>query len=104
MVFGVMTLIMQAASQFSEAVRRTAREETTAILYILCGTILLASVFTLHHYLKLCQVRRQRKNEDFTREKFIDSFRPLGVPDAIPATLFDHYTSHGVWKGFPLSP
>jgi hypothetical protein len=104
MGFGVMTLIMQAASQFGEAVRRTAREETAAILYILCGTILLASVFTLHHYLKLRQVRRQRKNEDFTREKFIDSFRPLGVPDAIPAIVFDHYTSHGVWKDFPLSP
>jgi len=105
MVFGVMTLIMQAASQhFGEVVRRTARAETAAILYILCGTILLASVFTLHHYLKLRQVRRQRKNEDFTREKFIDSFRPLGVPDAIPATVFDHYASHGVWKDFPLSP
>jgi hypothetical protein len=105
MVFGVMTLTMQAASQFfGEAVRRTAREETAAILYILCGTILLASVFTLHHYLKLRQVRRQRKNEDFTREKFIDSFRPLGVTDAIPAAVFDHFTSHGVWKDFPLSP
>jgi hypothetical protein len=100
-----MTLIMQAASQyFGEAVRRTAREETAAILYILCGTILLASMFTLHHYLKLHQVRRQRKNEHFTREKFIGSFRALGVPDAIPATVFDHYTSHGIWKDFPLSP
>ena len=104
MGFGVMTLIMQAASQFGEAVRRTTGEETAAILYILCGTILLASVFTLRRYLKLRQVRRQRKNKDFTREKFIDSFRPLGVPDAIPTTVFDHYTSHGVWKDFPLSP
>ena len=49
-------------------------------------------------------MRRQRKNEDFTREKFIDAFRSLGVRDAIPATVFDHYTSHGVWKDFPLSP
>jgi hypothetical protein len=105
MVFGVMTLIMQPASQFfDEAARRTAGEETAAILYILCGTILLASVLTLHHSLKLRQVRRERKNKDFTREKFIDSFRPLGVPDAVPAAVFDHYTSHGVWKDFPLSP
>jgi hypothetical protein len=105
MVFGVMTLIVQASSQFfGEVVRRTAREETSAILYILCGTILLASVFTLHDYLKLRRVGRQRKTADFTREKFINSFRPLGVPDAIPAAVFDHYTSHGVWKDFPLSP
>jgi hypothetical protein len=105
MVFGATILTMRVAWQFfDEAVPRMAREESTAILYILCGTILLASVFSLLHYFKLRRLRRQRKGEDFTREKFIDSFRPLGVPDAIPATVFDHYTSHGVWKDFPLSP
>jgi hypothetical protein len=105
MVFGVVILIMQVAWEFfDEAAPRTAREESTAIVYILCATILLACVFTLLHYFKLRRLRRQRQGEDFTREKFIDSFRPLGVPDAIPATVFDHYTSHGAWKHFPLSP
>ena len=105
MVFGVMILIMQVAAQFfDEVVPRTAIEELTAILYILCGTILLACVLTLLHYFKLRRLRRQRQGEDFTREKFIDSFRPLGVSDAIPAAVFDRYTSHGVWKDFPLSP
>jgi hypothetical protein len=105
MVFGVMTLVMQPAVQFfDDAVRHTVKEESAMIFYILCGTILLASLLTLLRYFKLRKVRRQREGEDFTRENFIDSFRPLGVPDAIPATVFDHYTSHGVWKEFPLSP
>src|SRR5262249_32840253 len=34
----------------------------------------------------------------------VSSFRTFGVPDKIPATVFDYYTSSGIWKDFPLSP
>jgi hypothetical protein len=82
-----------------------AKEDLTAILCILGGVVMFVGVFMVIDNFKLRRLRRHRKGrEGFTREKFLDSFRPHGVPDAIAATVFDYYTSHGVWKGFPLSP
>ena len=55
-------------------------------------------------YLKMHTVRRNREGKGFTRERFVSSFRAFGVPDKIPATVFDYYTSSGIWKNFPLCP
>lgn len=42
--------------------------------------------------------------EMVTRERFIDSFRSIGVPETVAAAVFDYYSSRGVWKDFPFSP
>jgi len=53
--------------------------------------------------LRLLGLRHCRRGKGFTREKFVESFRSIGIPDEIPATVFDYYTSSGIWKNFPLS-
>jgi hypothetical protein len=73
------------------------------LLYIFGAFLLFIGVLYLDQ-LKLWRLRRERQGHGFTREHFVDAFRPLGVPDAVSATVFDYYTSRGVWKGFPLSP
>lgn len=90
-----MTLPIQASNGFPTG------PKLITILFFLC----VASIWLLNRKFKLRRLRHQRQREEgFTREKFIDSFRPLGVPDTIAAAVFDHYTSQGWWKDFPLSP
>lgn len=74
------------------------------LVYIFGVFLLFIGVWVAIGQLKLRRLRRQRQGHGFTRQQFVDAFRPLGVSDAISATVFDYYTSRGVWKGFPLSP
>jgi hypothetical protein len=74
------------------------------LVYIFGAFLLFIGGWVAVDQLRLRWLRRQRQGKSFTREAFIEAFRPLGVPDAIAATVFDYYTSHGVWKGFPFSP
>ena len=52
---------------------------------------------------KLRRLRRERQGKDFSRERFIEVFRQLGIPDEIPAAVYDYYGSQKQLKGFPFS-
>lgn len=74
------------------------------LAYIFGALFLLIVVGTVAHQLKLQRLRRQRRGRGFTREQFIEAFRPLGISEKIPGTVFDYYASRSPWKNFPLSP
>jgi hypothetical protein len=74
------------------------------LVYIFGGFLLFIGMWVAVDQLKLRRLRRQRQGHGFTKEQFVDAFRSLGVSDTISATVFDYYTSRGVWKGFPFSP
>jgi hypothetical protein len=74
------------------------------ITCLVFAVLLFVGAYGVIDNLRLRRIRRGREGKGFTRERFIDSFRPFGVPDNIPATVFDYYTSGGIWKDFPLSP
>jgi hypothetical protein len=74
------------------------------LVYIFGVFLLFIGVWVAVDQLKLRRLRRQRQGHGFTREQFVDVFRPLGVPEKIPSNVFDYYASHGVWKSFPYSP
>lgn len=83
--------------------------QQAAHLLLLIGCAVLAilpfvGIFSLISSWKLRRLRREREGKGLTRENFIISFRQIGVPDEIPAAVFDYYTSNGMWKDFPLSP
>jgi len=75
-----------------------------AIVCLVFAVLLFVGVQGVIDNLKLRRIRRGREGKGFTRSRDQDSFRPFGVPDKIPATVFDYYTSGGIWKDFPLSP
>jgi hypothetical protein len=72
-----------------------------AIVFVM---LIIVGVATVFGYLKLRRLRRMREGKAFTRGYFIESFRSSGVPERIPATVFDYYTSSGALRDFPLSP
>lgn len=74
------------------------------ILAVFFAGLLIICVLTVVKNLKVLRIRKSRQGKGFTRARFIESFQRLGVPDEIPAAVFDYYTSSGIWKGFPLAP
>jgi hypothetical protein len=69
---------------------------------LLLGTALLVGNSVKE--VRLLGLRQHRRGKGFTRENFVESFRSIGIPEEIPATVFDYYTAAGIWKNFPLSP
>lgn len=66
--------------------------------------LLLIIVGVIVAQLRLRGLRHERQGKGFTREKFINAFHELGVPDDIPAAVYDYYTSQKAWKDFPFYP
>ena len=73
-------------------------------LYIFGAFILFIAIWVAVDQFRLRRLRRQRQGKGFSRERFIEAFRPLGIPDNIPATVYDYYGSQKAWKAFPFSP
>jgi hypothetical protein len=74
------------------------------ILAAVFAALLVVAILALISNLKMLRTRKAREGKGFTKQRFIESFRTTGIPEKIPATVFDYYTSSGVWKDFPLSP
>jgi len=74
------------------------------IFFSIFAVLALVTILSVVSNLKLRRIRKERVGKGFTRERFINSFRPIGVPETIAAAVFDYYSSRGVWKDFPFSP
>ena len=75
-----------------------------AFLCILGGILVFIVIGMVVDNLRLGRLRRQRRGGDFGREPFIAAFRQDGIPDNVPAAVYDYYGSRGIWKDFPFSP
>jgi hypothetical protein len=73
------------------------------LLYIIGGFLFFIAVGAMWNDSKLRRLRRERQGKDFSRERFIEVFRQLGIPDEIPAAVYDCYGSQKQLKGFPFS-
>jgi hypothetical protein len=74
------------------------------LLYIFGGFALFIAAGALWNGVRLRRLRRERSGKGFTRERFIEAFRDLGIPDKIPAAVYDYYVSRKGLDEFPLSP
>jgi len=74
------------------------------LLYILGGFLLFIAVGAMWNGAKLRRLRHERQGKEFSRERFIEAFSQLGIPEAIPATVYDYYGSQKSLKDFPFSP
>jgi hypothetical protein len=74
------------------------------LLYIAGAFLFLIGVGIIWNAIRVRRLRREREGKDFGREQFIKTFRPLGIPDNVPAMVYDYYASQEAWKGFPFSP
>lgn len=73
------------------------------LLYIIGGFLLFIAVGAMWNDTKLRRLRRERQGKDFSREHFIEAFRQIGIPDEIPAAVYDYYGSKKQLKSFPFS-
>jgi hypothetical protein len=74
------------------------------LMYIFGALLLLIVIWVTMDQLRLRKLRHQRQGKGFSRERFIKAFRELGIPENIPATVFDYYDSQKRWNAFPFSP
>jgi hypothetical protein len=74
------------------------------LLYILTAFVLFIAVLMVLDQSRLRRLRRDRQGKGFSREKFIEAFSQLRIPDNIPSTVYDFYRSQEAWKNFPFSP
>jgi hypothetical protein len=44
------------------------------------------------------------KGKGFSREQFLQAFREIGIPENIPAAVYDYYGSQAAYKGFSFLP
>lgn len=72
------------------------------LLYIFAGLALFIVVSAMWNGVRLRRLRRERRGKDFTRERFVETFRDLGIPDKIPAAVYDYYVSRKGLDEFPL--
>jgi hypothetical protein len=84
--------------------KQLARQVLIGIFFAVFAVLVLASILGVISNLKLRRIRKERAGKGFTRERFIDSFRSIDVPEILAAAVFDYYSSQGVWKDFPFSP
>jgi hypothetical protein len=105
---GTWPKIVLNSFQIGIPTRLSMKQQVTQLLVVIVSLVFFVLLFVGAYgvigNLKLRRIRRERAGKGFTRERFIDSFRSFRVPDKIPATVFDYYTSSGIWKNFPLSP
>jgi hypothetical protein len=47
---------------------------------------------------------RMRRHRGVPRDAFIGEFRPYGIPDEIPAVVYDYYRKGMLFKGFGIAP
>jgi hypothetical protein len=74
------------------------------LLYIFGVFLLFIAVWVVIDQLRLRRLRRQRQGGAFSQAQFVEAFRQLGIPDNIPAAVYDYYGSQRAWKDFPFSP
>jgi len=73
------------------------------LVYILGAFALFIAGGIVWGELKLRRLRNKRHGDAFGREHFIEAFRRMGVPDHIPAAVYDYYGSQRQLKNFPFS-
>jgi hypothetical protein len=74
------------------------------LLYAFVAFVLFVAIWVFVNQFRLRRLRRRRQANGFSRDQFIEAFRQLGIPDKIPAAVYDYYGSQKAWKDFPLSP
>jgi hypothetical protein len=74
------------------------------LLYAVVGFFFFVLLWAVVRQFRLRRLRRKRRANGFSRDQFIEAFRQLGIPDNIPATVYDYYGSQKAWKDFPFSP
>jgi hypothetical protein len=74
------------------------------LLYIFAAIMLLVALLTIASNWRLPRIRRDRKGNGFTSEQFVEAFRPIKIPDDIPAAAYDNYRSRRGWEDFPFLP
>src|SRR5580704_3191691 len=74
------------------------------LLYAFVAFVLFVAIWVFVNQFRLRRLRRRRQANGLSRDEFIEAFRQLGIPDKIPATVYDYYGSQKAWKDFPFSP
>jgi hypothetical protein len=67
-------------------------------LYILIGFAAFIAVATIVGEWRLS------RHHGLSRDAFIGEFRPYGIPDEIPAVVYDYYRKGMLFKGFGIAP
>jgi hypothetical protein len=68
------------------------------LLYLIVGVVAAIATWSFADQLRLARRR------GISRAAFIDEFRKAGVPDEIPAAVYDHYRSLSRAKKFSVAP
>jgi hypothetical protein len=74
------------------------------LLYAFVAFFLFVVIWAVVNQFRLRRLRRKRQANGFNRDQSIEAFLQLGIPDNIPATVYDYYGSQKAWKDFPFSP
>jgi hypothetical protein len=74
------------------------------LLYAFVAFFFFVVIWVVVNQVQLQRLRRRRQANGSSRNQFIEAFRQLGIPDNIPATVYDYYGSQKAWKDFPFSP
>jgi hypothetical protein len=74
------------------------------LLYICAVFAVLVVGWAAVNQFRLRRLRSRRRAVGVNRSEFVDAFRGLGIPDDIPAAVYDYYGSLRAWKDFPFSP
>jgi hypothetical protein len=74
------------------------------VLYILGRFLFFIAVGAMWYELRLRRLRHERQGKNFSRKRFVEAFPQLGIPEDIPATVYDYYGSQRPLKDFPFSP
>src|ERR1700677_4560070 len=76
-----------------------------SLLYAFVALVVFIAAMMAADNVRVRRLRLKRQGQaEYGREHFIESFRPLEIPEAIPANVYDYYESAERRRGFPLSP
>ena len=74
------------------------------LLYIFGAVIFFIAILAIVGRIRLNRIRRERHGKGFSRERFLEAFREIGIPENIPAAVFDFYGSQKAYRGFSFLP
>lgn len=74
------------------------------LLYIFAAIILFIALLTIEAHLRFRRIRLDRNGKGFTREQFVKAFQASGIPDDIPAAVYDYYRSQKGYADFSFLP
>jgi hypothetical protein len=74
------------------------------LLFIFGGFLAFIAVGAMWNGAKLRRLRAERQGKNFNRERFVETFRELGIPEIVPTTVYDYYATQKALRDFPFSP